>query len=143
MSTDQIASRDTTFDNIIPKHLWLKLDNIKEKDHFSIILEINGISKVLSQPYIPGLDRNEGVHLQSINLSWILQPLLKKIEFFESRASQFESTLKETMKVKDELKEKLKIATEALEFECGNRCAHQNPCNARESLEKIKKEIGT
>lgn len=23
---------------------------------------------------------------------------------------------------------------EALKFECGNRCAHQNPCNAKESL---------
>lgn len=30
----------------------------------------------------------------------------------------------------------------ALEFECGNRCAQQNPCNAREALaataEKLK-----
>ena len=32
----------------------------------------------------------------------------------------------------------LEIAIEALEFECGNRCAHQNPCNAREALTKIK-----
>lgn len=37
------------------------------------------------------------------------------------------------------LKENLKIAIEALEFECGNRCAIGiNPCNAREALEKIK-----
>ena len=31
---------------------------------------------------------------------------------------------------------------EALEFECGNRCAHQNPCSAREALEKFKKGLG-
>lgn len=35
-------------------------------------------------------------------------------------------------------REKLKSAAlvKALEFECGNRCAHQNPCNAREALAK-------
>ena len=38
----------------------------------------------------------------------------------------------------DELATKLEIAVRALEFECGNRCAHQNPCNAREALERIK-----
>ena len=36
-----------------------------------------------------------------------------------------------------ELKRRLKIAVEALGFECGNRCAHQNPCNAREALASI------
>ena len=36
------------------------------------------------------------------------------------------------------LEAKLAIAREALEFECGNECAIQNPCNAREALEKIK-----
>ena len=36
-----------------------------------------------------------------------------------------------------QLELKLDIAIKALEFECGNRCANQNPCNAREALEKI------
>lgn len=68
------------------------------------------------------------------------QWLINRIKILESRSSQFESTLKETMKVRDELDEKLKVAIEALEFECGNRCANQNPCNAREALEKLKDE---
>ena len=38
----------------------------------------------------------------------------------------------------DALGEKFDIATEALTFECGNRCAGQNPCNAREALRKIE-----
>lgn len=36
------------------------------------------------------------------------------------------------------LNKQLKVAIKALEFECGNRCANQNPCNARETLNKIK-----
>jgi hypothetical protein len=31
---------------------------------------------------------------------------------------------------------------EALEFECGNRCAEQNPCNAKEVLRESKERIG-
>lgn len=39
---------------------------------------------------------------------------------------------------KTEEAEKLKVALEALEFECGNRCAQGlNPCNAREAIDKI------
>ena len=30
-----------------------------------------------------------------------------------------------------------KIAVDALKAECGNRCAHQNPCSARDALEKL------
>lgn len=29
----------------------------------------------------------------------------------------------------------IEVLREALAFECGNRCAHQNPCNAREALQ--------
>lgn len=43
------------------------------------------------------------------------QWLINRIKTLESRASLFESTLKETMKTSDELNEKLKIAIEALE----------------------------
>lgn len=32
-------------------------------------------------------------------------------------------------------------ACEALQFECGNRCAHQNPCNAKEVLAEIESEV--
>jgi hypothetical protein len=36
----------------------------------------------------------------------------------------------------------LEIAVSALEFECDNRCAEQNPCNAKESIEQIKTKLG-
>jgi hypothetical protein len=35
-----------------------------------------------------------------------------------------------------------KIAVDALQFECGNRCAEQNPCNAKENIEQIKIKLG-
>jgi hypothetical protein len=30
---------------------------------------------------------------------------------------------------------------EALKFECGNRCAEQNPCNAKEALAELEKKV--
>jgi hypothetical protein len=36
-----------------------------------------------------------------------------------------------------ELQAKLEIARDALKSICDNRCAHQNPCEAREALQKI------
>ena len=33
--------------------------------------------------------------------------------------------------------EAYRIAVEALKIECGGRCAQQNPCAAREALEKL------
>jgi hypothetical protein len=36
-----------------------------------------------------------------------------------------------------QLEAKLKVAIEALKSICDNRCAHQNPCEAKEALEKI------
>ena len=36
-----------------------------------------------------------------------------------------------------DLKAKYQKAIEALKFECGNRCAEQNPCNAKETLAEL------
>ncbi len=33
--------------------------------------------------------------------------------------------------------EVIEVLVEALKFECGNRCAVQNPCNARDALAEI------
>lgn len=80
------------------------------------------------------------------------QWLINRIKILKSRASQFESTLKETMKVRDELNEKLKIATEALEsivnevkIDTDSYREHieiviGNRYNAREALKKLKGE---
>lgn len=37
------------------------------------------------------------------------------------------------------MKDKLLIAIDALKFECGDRCAEQNPCNAKEVLKTLTK----
>lgn len=39
-----------------------------------------------------------------------------------------------------ELESQLKLAVKGLEFECGNICAEQNPCNAKETLKKLRGE---
>lgn len=78
----------------------------------------------------------------------ICSSLIKENTILKSRAPQFESTLKETMKVIDELKEKLKIATEALSKielarfnnpnkEMGDLLIYKS-MEAREALEKLK-----
>lgn len=36
--------------------------------------------------------------------------------------------------------EEITKLVEALEFECGNRCAEQNPCNAKEALKLYRGE---
>ncbi len=33
----------------------------------------------------------------------------------------------------------LEVADAALEFECGNRCAEQNPCNAKDARAEIER----
>lgn len=41
-----------------------------------------------------------------------------------------------------ELYEHIKELRGALGFECGNRCAHQNPCNAKEALQSSIEKWG-
>jgi len=75
--------------------------------------------------------------------------LEEQLQILKSRASQFESTLKETMGEREKLNEKLKIATEALE-EIGSDYYHKCFCCdggaskydvAREALDKLKKGL--
>lgn len=45
----------------------------------------------------------------------------------------------ESLYKKLRVKEKqLRVCLEALEFECGKRCAHENPCNAKNTLSKVR-----
>lgn len=77
------------------------------------------------------------------------QWLINRIKILESRASQFESTLKETMKVRDELDEKLNIATEALKHVNAFRANEYDWTEemeemfyiAHEALDKLKKGL--
>ncbi len=45
-------------------------------------------------------------------------------------------TIKNNIAEITKLRKQVKDYEQALEFECGNRCAEQNPCNAREALKK-------
>lgn len=74
---NQPAARDTSFDNIIPKKIWLTYNNQGTLDRFKISLEINGIEKVIEDFYIPGLDQSEGHVCGSHNLSWLVGAILK------------------------------------------------------------------
>lgn len=71
--SDQVAARDTTFDGIKPEQVWITFNNIDRKDYLTCKIEINGIGKVMHEFYIPGLNPEEGVHVSSHNLSWILK----------------------------------------------------------------------
>lgn len=42
----------------------------------------------------------------------------------------------------DSLMEDAKKLVEALKFECGDRCAQQNPCNAKDAIEEFKRKHG-
>lgn len=75
---DQIASRDTTFDNIKPETMWISFSNVKKKGYLTVDLSINGIEKELTSFYINGLSPSEGMTLESCNLSWVFNKL--KIE---------------------------------------------------------------
>ena len=60
--------------------------------------------------------KHSGVYAFKEGAEFCYEHMINRQEILESKESQFESTIKETMKVRDELNEKLKVATEALEF---------------------------
>lgn len=45
------------------------------------------------------------------------------------------------IKVVAQLAEIIEEMETALKFECGNRCAYQNPCNARDALAAVEDRI--
>lgn len=104
MSEEQLpAARDTTFDGIKPEKMWLWLCfRNKKPNHLDVILELNGIQKVIRRFYIPGLDPNDGCLSESHNLTWILRGELEKgiIADLTSRVSFLEKCLNERNNVR-------------------------------------------
>lgn len=95
-----LAGRDTTFDNIEPKSIWLSYDNqIHGENRFALELQINGIKKKILDFYIPGLAQDEGHQCGSVNLSWIvtkcLEFLVPKIELIEKENQALRERIKE------------------------------------------------
>lgn len=90
--SDQPA-RDTTFEGVIPNHVWLNYDNqIHGKDRFVIELQVNGIKKNIMDFYIPGLDQSEGHHCGGHNLTWLFTALNDQISALKERIRELECT---------------------------------------------------
>ncbi len=71
--TDQVAARDTTFDGVVPKHLWIKISNCDKDGKLRVYFELNGIEKEIFSIVPRYAEKEEGIILQSTNLSWILK----------------------------------------------------------------------
>lgn len=69
--SNQLAARDTTFDNVECKSMWLDFSNIQKNDYLTVSLKIDGKEKIINEFYIPGLDRSEGITLHGHNLTWV------------------------------------------------------------------------
>lgn len=69
MSDQQVAERDTTFDNVVPERLWISTRTTPDGKHIRVIVEINGIEKELERIYVGGYD---GVLSSSTQLTWVL-----------------------------------------------------------------------
>src|SRR6185312_15152756 len=78
----EVACRDTTFDGVLPKRVWLCYNNRKQAGKGLVIsIEINGIEKELNNFVYP----NDGFHLGSHNLTWILNPYREFMEDFVAK----------------------------------------------------------
>lgn len=70
MNQQQVAARDTTFDNIIPERIWINHRSSSCRKYIVWYLEINGIEKEMSRFYVGSYD---GILSESHQLSWILK----------------------------------------------------------------------
>ncbi len=71
----ELAARDTTLDGLVPEHLWVKISNCDADKKLRFSLELNGISREIFAITPSHADREEGIVLQSTNLTWILTSL--------------------------------------------------------------------
>lgn len=94
--SDQVAARDTTFDNSECKSIWLDFSNIQKDDYLTVSLIIDGKEKVINEFYIPGLNRSEGITLHGHNLTWV----------FNTRNAEIEKLKAENAELKFELEAK-------------------------------------
>ena len=73
------AERDSTIESMVPNSVWLTFTNLAEKRaYFEVTLEINKVKSILTKFYIPGLNLEEGIHLESHNLTWIVSKALSE-----------------------------------------------------------------
>jgi len=76
---------------------------------------------------------------QVLNLTLENDALKKELDIVIKTGIEMQREVNRKLSVEiTKIKEVNKELVEALEFECGNRCAEQNPCNAKEVLALIK-----
>lgn len=64
------AARDTTFDGVKPERVWVRIGNCEMPGRFRVVLEINGIDKVIYD----SIDECDGNISHHTNLSWLFEP---------------------------------------------------------------------
>lgn len=67
----EIAVRDTTFDDITPKHLWITISNCNSTREIVVCFELNGLTKELFRMKPSYID--DGNICESHNLSWVFK----------------------------------------------------------------------
>ena len=65
----EVAQRDTTFDGIVPKSVWISTRTTEKRDYILVIIELNGIEKEIDRIYVGNYD---GILSSSHNLTWLL-----------------------------------------------------------------------
>lgn len=76
-----------------------------------------------------------------IKAEGVMKPLSELLAEVEPRLTAQQNIMVDRASY-DNLKAIAVELAKALEFECGNRCAHQNPCNAKDALATARKLMG-
>ena len=68
----QVASRDATFDNIMPKTVWVSHRSSPDGKYIVWYLDVNGVEKEMGRFYVHNYD---GILVQSQNITMVIKPL--------------------------------------------------------------------
>lgn len=76
---NEYAVSKSLYEPIEPKSIWLTINNTQEFGYLRVYLIINGIEEILFNKKITHLSPEEGVILESHQLTYLLNSLNKKI----------------------------------------------------------------
>ena len=115
-------------------------------DIYFHVIEISAVEALKSQNSILKQqieELNEDIRQDYIDSATRERELVKKLDDMSQNCISLflhEQRMSQVGLKNLELESQLKLAVKGLEFECGNRCAEQNPCNAKETLKKLRGE---
>jgi len=73
VSLDQPATQDPIL-NEVPKSVWVTCRNTNDGGKFQVVLEVNGKERILFESHPKYMFLDEGIILQSSNLTWLVSP---------------------------------------------------------------------